>query len=309
MENLFWKNKDATKVLSTKEFKVEEEFEKFVFDTAEILEDVFLLKRQIRGGNKKGIPDIIGIDNDGNVCIIEMKNIPVDARIIPQVLEYAFWAETNPDSIKSLWLECDNKPDGLSISWDSFEVRIIVIAPKIIKLTLNIVNKINYPVDLVEIKRWREENNDFFLVKHLEAEKTTINTNPVSGLRIYDADFYQNQYNKQSAKEFMKYVLKVEELVQKNGWDLETKYNKHYCTFKVGFFNAFGIRWIGSKTFSFFFKLPEEQAKKLQPEMTKYDDSWDEALYYIEIGKSKVSDYEKLFEKAYRRLIGWRGGA
>jgi len=50
-----------------------------------------------------------------------MKNVTVDASIIPQVLQYAFWAETNPDSIKSLWLECENKPDDLTISWDSFQ--------------------------------------------------------------------------------------------------------------------------------------------------------------------------------------------
>src|SRR5664279_5285761 len=65
------------------------EFEKVVFETPELLQDIFLLKRQIRGGNKTGIPDIVGLDSDGNVCIIEMKNVTVDASIVPQVLEYA----------------------------------------------------------------------------------------------------------------------------------------------------------------------------------------------------------------------------
>ena len=137
-------------------FKTEEEFEKIIFETPEILEDIFLIKRQIRGGGKSGIPDIVGVDNDENICIVEMKNVAVDASIIPQVLQYAFWAETNPDSIKSLWLEYENKPDELSISWDSFQVRIIVIAPSISRSTLDIVGKINYPVDLIEVKRWVE---------------------------------------------------------------------------------------------------------------------------------------------------------
>jgi len=122
MANLFWKNKQSTKRLVENPFKSEEEFEKIVFETPEILEDIFLLKRQVRVGNKAGIPDMVGIDKDGNICIVEMKNTTVDASIIPQVLQYAFWAETNPDSIKSLWLECENKPDELSISWDDFEV-------------------------------------------------------------------------------------------------------------------------------------------------------------------------------------------
>lgn len=165
LPNLFWKNPESTKSLLATPFKTEEEFEKTVFETPEILEDIFLLKRQVRGGNKVGIPDIIGVDNDGKVCIIEMKNVDVDASIIPQVLQYAFWAESNPDSIKSLWLECDNKPENLSISWDSFEVRILVIAPRILRSTLDIVEKINYVVDLVEVNRWVEGTNTIFLVK------------------------------------------------------------------------------------------------------------------------------------------------
>ncbi|MFH1258458.1 MAG: hypothetical protein ABII74_01355 [Elusimicrobiota bacterium] len=75
MANLFLKSKKVTKSLLSTPFRTEEEFEKIVFETPEILEDIFLIKRQIRGGGKTGIPDIIGIDSDGNVCIIEMKNV------------------------------------------------------------------------------------------------------------------------------------------------------------------------------------------------------------------------------------------
>ena len=42
-----------------------------------------------------------------------------------------------------------------------------------------------------------------------------------------------------------------------HGWALETKFNKSYCGFKAGFFNAFGVNWVGSKTFAFFFKISE----------------------------------------------------
>ena len=37
--------------------------------TPEILEDIFPIKRQIKGGNKPGIPDIVGIDKDGSICM------------------------------------------------------------------------------------------------------------------------------------------------------------------------------------------------------------------------------------------------
>ncbi|NYB51214.1 MAG: hypothetical protein HVN35_01430 [Methanobacteriaceae archaeon] len=164
---MFWKTKEYTKSLLSKSFKSEEEFERIVFNTQEILEDIFLIKRQIRGGNKSGIPDIVGVDYDGNICIVEMKNADVNSSIIPQVLEYAIWAETNPDGIKNLWLECEEKPDNLTITWDDFEVRIIIIAPNILRSTLEFVDKINYPVDLIEVQRWVDEENQFLLVNKL----------------------------------------------------------------------------------------------------------------------------------------------
>ena len=170
MANLFWIRKASTLNLLSVPFKSEEEFERAVFNTKGLLEDVYLLKRQVRGGKKAGIPDIVGIDSDGNVCIVEMKNVPVDASILPQVLQYAFWAESNPDSIKTLWLEAKEQPEDVQISFDHYEVRIIVIAPSIDRSTLGLVDKINYPVDLVEVKRWVEDGNEFLLVNRLEHE-------------------------------------------------------------------------------------------------------------------------------------------
>lgn len=306
MANLFWKSKAGIKSLLATPFKTEEEFERTIFDTSELLEEIFLLKRQVRGGGKAGIPDIVGVDNDGNVCIIEMKNVTVDASIIPQVLQYAFWAETNPDSIKSLWLERDNKPDGLQINWDTFQVRIIVIAPSILRSTLAIVEKINYAVDLIEVKRWVEGENQLLLVDKLEQEERKARQKTVSGLPKYDEAFYQRNYNKQSAEQFLKYAGELEKLVEQRGWTLDMKFNKHYCGFKAGFFNAFGIMWVSAKTLAFFVKVPEKEAKRLPPEMTRYDTQWKQAVYYIDPSKTKVNDYVPLFELAYKKQSGDR---
>lgn len=304
MANLFWKGPDGTRSLLATPFQTEEEFERTVFNTPDLLEDLFLLKRQVRGGSKAGIPDVVGIDSDGNVCIVELKNVAVDAAIIPQVLQYAFWAETNPDSIKSLWLEAEEKPEDISISWESFDVRIVVIAPEIRRSTLDIVEKINYPVDLVEVKRWVEGGNSFLLVNKLEPEERPGHVKPVRGLETYDAEFYRREYNKWSADEFLRFVSEVEKVIRGEEWALETKYNKHYCSFKAGFFNAFGIKWVGTKTFAFFFKLPEDRAAELDPRMTRYEKQWKEAVYYIEPGKTKTKDYLPLMQAAYARLTG-----
>jgi len=38
--------------------------------------------------------------------------------------------------------------------------------------------------------------------------------------------------------------------------------------------------------------------------MTKYESQWKQAVYYVELGKTKISDYEPLFDLAYKKLTG-----
>ena len=120
----------------------------------------------------------------------------------------------------------------------------------------------------------------------------------------YDEEFYKKQYNKNSATEFLKYIKEVESIIIEKGWSLETKYNKHYCGYKAGAFNAFGIKFIGTKTFAFFFKLTEAQVGSVPIEMTRYEGQWKEAVYFIEPGKTQTRDFLPLFEMAYKRLTG-----
>jgi hypothetical protein len=304
MENLILKQENITKVILQTQFSSEEQFEKTIFNTPQILNDIFLINRQVRGGNKSTIPDIIGIDKDGNICIIELKNVTVDQNIIPQVLGYALWAETNPDSIKALWLETKNRPDDLEIPWDDIEVKIIVIAPKILLSTLKFVDTIKYSVDLIEVRQYIEDKSQLLFVNKLEAEQEPKKIKPVSGLKIYDEEFYKQERNQDSVTEFMKYTKDLENIIKNNNWQLETKYNRGYCGYKYGFNNAFGIQWQGTKTFAFFVKISENEAKNLEPKMTKYEEQWKQALYYIEPGKTKIEDYISIFECSYKKLSG-----
>jgi hypothetical protein len=306
MANLFWKTAKGTRALLDKPFGSEDEFERMVFSTSELLKDIFFLKRQIRGGNKAGIPDILGVDREGNVCIVEMKNTEVDADIIPQVLHYAFWAETNPDSVKSLWLECADKPEDIEINWDNLQVRILVIAPSIYRSTLDLVNRITYPVDLIEVKRWVEGENAFLFVNKLEPDAIVTRRRPVSGARLYDEAFYKSERNSKSVDEFMAYVNELADLVHANKWNLEMKLNRGYCGFKAGFFNAFGIGWWGTKSYGFFAKISKTDADKLRPKPHHYSHRWKEAYYQIEPGKTKVADLLPVFAHAYQRLAEGR---
>lgn len=143
-------------------------------------------------------------------------------------------------------------------------------------------------MELIEVKRWVDGDDSYFLVNKLEAEKKTFRNKPASGLPVYDEKFHKKEYKKESAIEFMKYAKQLENLVEKNRWDLELKFNKHYCSFKAGFFNAF----------AFFFNVSEGEAKQCPIEMTRYNNNWKRAEYFIEPRKTKTSDYLELFNIA-----------
>lgn len=304
MANLLWHSKSKPRILNEIPFKTEEEFEKIVFDSKKILSDIFLLKRQIRGGGKPGIPDIIGVDADGNVCIIEMKNVVVDENIISQLVKYAIWAKNYPDSIKALWLENENKPDDIEIDWSNIQVRLIVIAPSVLQSAINSAQEIVSNVEFIEINRWVFKNDHFFLIKKLEKELKQTKVKNAHGLPVYDEKYYKSQRNHESVKYFIKYSKEVNRLIKHNKWDLEMKFNKYYCGFNQGFFRAFGVKWLGTKSIGFFVMISEQEAKKLKVPYSKYLTNWKQALYIIEPGKTKVSDYAKVFKFAYEKLKG-----
>ena len=304
--NLIWKQKAKTINLLPAPFESEADFEKLIFETKEILEDIFPLKRQVRGGQKTGIPDVIGVDANGNICIIELKNIRVDAGVIPQVLGYAFWAQENPDSVKNLWNESKDKPEEIEIDWDNFKVRIVIVAPSFDKSTHNLVSKIGYQVDLLEVQQWTHRDQQFLLVDRIDPEDSK-RIRVIKGLEEYGLAFYESNRNKESARQFVRISEDTARFVRKNGMDLERKFNKHYCGYKLGNFNAFGIKWIGTKSFAFFFKLPESVAKRTQPRsltMHRYEDIWKEAIYVIDPKNPRIKDYLPLMRKSFELLTG-----
>ena len=168
MRNLYWKTKESTINLLPKEFALESDFEKYIFKNQELLGDIVILYRQIRTGAKQGIPDMLGVDQDANICLIEMKNVDVSEDVLPQVLTYAMWAETNPDSIKAIWLESKEKPEDIQIDWDKLELRIIIIAPSFRPTVLKMASKINYLLDLIQVQRFSYDDDEFIVIETLE---------------------------------------------------------------------------------------------------------------------------------------------
>lgn len=307
MPNLFWKRpSEQTLNVTESPFSTEEELEEYLYKTRELLSDLFILKRQVRTGRGSDIPDLIAIDKEGSVVIIELKSGVATEEIIPQVLRYAIWAETNPDSIRALWLELPEKPEDINIPWDNLTVKILIIAPSILPRVLRLANKINYPVDLLEIKRFSIGEHEFILTNELEPEPEA-RVSIARGREIYDRDFYLTNCNKASVPKFFETIEQIDKLVHEKKWDLEKKMNKYYVAYKYGFPQVFGVTWIGSKSFGLFFKLPKEKAQSMvisgiTPH--RYEEEWKQVLYKVESPEKDVRKLLPLFEAAFKHITG-----
>lgn len=307
MPNLFWR-KPSGEILNVIEspFRTEDELERYLHKTKELLSDLFILKRQVRTSHRTDIPDLIALDKEGSVVIIELKNGPVTEDVIPQVLRYAIWAETNPDSIRAMWLELDTKPEDISITWENLNVKVLIIAPSISSRVLRLANKINYPVQFLEIKKFSTEKDEFVLTSQHEPEPEP-KIGVTRGQEVYDKDFYLANYNKASVPKFFEAIDIVDQIVHEENWELEKKMNKYYVGYKYGFPIVFGVIWIGSKSFGLFFKLPKEKAESIIiPGLVahRYEDEWKQVLYKMEKPDRDVRKLMPLFDAAFKNITG-----
>lgn len=306
MQNLFWKgDKNTITNLVEKEFESEKEIEEYLCNTGEFIDDVFIINNQIRAGNKRDIPDILAVDNDGNVVIVELKNTTVDENVLPQVLRYAIWAKTNPDSVKSLWLEKKDRPDNIDVDWDNLSIKIVVIAPKIKNSVVRVVDAINYELELIEIKKFVAGENEFILMNKIEDDKEYRNKSITRGTVDYDEAFYKSERNPQSVVGFLAVEKKIEKFCKDKGWELQRKRNRGYIGFKHGLRLVFGITWLGTLSFGLFFKIPKEvvlNTKIKGVELLRYEEEWKQALYRID-ANVKISDFEPLFQAAYDNIV------
>lgn len=307
MRNLYWKTQEATINLIPKDFVSEQNFESYLHDNQDLLGDIVILYRQIRTGAKQGIPDMLGVDQDANICLIEMKNVQVTEDVLPQVLGYAMWAETNPDSIRAIWLESKEKPEDIQIDWDNLAIRIIVIGPSFKPNVLKMASKINYPVDLIQIQRFSYDSDEFIFVeslKDVESQKITI----TKVLEDWSWDYYEENHGKDATREFKKAVEALDSFVKKQGWNLSYNLNKYYTGFKLGNKVVFDVAWSGTYAWRIDMKIPKDVAQNFKGEdweYQRYDEVFHNALFKPKSGTFPgIKEIEELLVIAYNRISG-----
>lgn len=310
MLNLYWKTRDQTRSLVEKPFTSEAELERYILDNQDVLGgDVYIIYRQIRTGSKEGIPDMLGVDQDSRVCVVEIKNEEAGEDILPQALGYAIWAETNPDSIKAIWLESKKKPEGTELDWENLDIRIILIAPSFKTAVPRMAGKIGYPVDLVQIRRYCFEEQEFLAVEVLES-KPLRKVGVTKPAGEWDWDFYESEHGKEATAQFRSAVEAISALATEQGWELPYNLNKYYTGFKLGNRVVFSVAWGGTYAWNLRLKLPEDIARGFKGqlwEFQRYDSSFHEAVFRPSKPDSPdVSELKSLFVEAYQYVSGRR---
>jgi hypothetical protein len=306
MLNLYWKSDGQTRSLVERPFASENELERYVLANQDILgADVFIVYRQVRSGSRQGIPDMIGVDQDARVCIIELKNVEADEAILPQALGYAMWAETNPDSIKAIWLESKDRPEEIEIDWDNVDVRVILIAPSFKETVPRMASKIGYDIDLVRIRRYGFEGDEFLLVETIE---TAPGHRPgvTKAAREWDWDYYESEHGKEAAAQFRQAVQAIDALVRHEGWDLRYNLNKSYTGFKLGNKVVFAVHWGGTHAWNVEIRVPETEARAFSGaswEFQRYSDNFHIALMRpLRPDDPNIDELRPLLASAYRHV-------
>lgn len=306
MPQIYWRGKDAPpRVLVEKPFVTEMAFEDYVVANQYLLGDVFVFSRQIRTGQKQGIPDLIGVDQDGRIVLIELKNAVVCEDVLPQVLGYAIWAETNPDSLRAMWLSSKDRPDDMEINWDTLDLRIQIIGPDFRPALVRMAAKLGYPVELIQANRFCLDEEEFLVVESPTpdaAPKPTI----TKAQGTYDRAFYESQHGKPATDQFARAVEQIDALIAAKEWPLERKFNKYYVGYKLGGSLFFGVEWAGTYAWSVFVKGQDPSAEAnpyVGWQLKKYDSGFNQTYFRADnLGAPDPSGLAALLEAGYLRL-------
>ncbi|MBU2523595.1 DUF4357 domain-containing protein [Patescibacteria group bacterium] len=123
---------------------------------------------------------------------------------------------------------------------------------------------------------------------------------PTGGERIYDKEYYvSHNYDKDVAGRFFNVVNRIEVIIKKNNWNLQTKFNKNYVAFKLGKRQVFIVWWNGKKSFGMSFKMDSDKASefsKIYTGKSEWDEHW---------GGERIADAKGMNASDLENLLKW----
>jgi hypothetical protein len=303
------KNGKLTKVQSYGFTDEPSDMQQFMVKNIQILGNVVILD-QFYDTREAGIMDIVGLDIDEKrVQIVELKNLPVDEKVIPQILKYAFWAKENPEYFRNKVVQKMEKElkeiirDEREINYDP---KIVLVAPSFSSQLLKQSQLLNVDVSFIEISRYKSADDLFVTVDYKEVEEAKRAL--PRGRQDWDWEKYRRELEiSTEAMEIGQMMEKqIDALISNKGWDLKKSFIKGCIVYKHGWRNVFIIHpgyWV-TKDCWIAFKLSEEPKKEdLSLLLTDMKTKWYPEYHdwYVRITRKdfEVTKLQPIFEKAY----------
>jgi len=279
------------------------DLEAFVKNNPGILgEQVRIFAEQIDTGF--GRMDLLAMDQSlehGKLLLIELKNKPADINVLLQVLRYASWVSTSPDSIKLLL-----EKSKLDTEKADLKPRIVIIAPDIEDELVELSQYIKaFEFSFLQVRRFRL-GSEFLVVVESKVVSAGEGT-PVGVQEEWDWERYEHNLKiPRSRLDLAKWLVsRIQDFCADKGWPLELRFRKGYTPFQMaGGWNVIGTESRWAKGWSIWFKLPappEELGLQMPPwaEQTYWAGNWH--TFYINVISTDIDfrQLEPFFESAY----------
>lgn len=279
------------------------DLESFVKNNPSILgEQVRIFAEQVDTG--LGRMDLLAMDQSleqEKLLLIELKNKPADTNVLVQVLGYASWVSTSPDSIKLLL-----EKSGLAAENADLEPKIVIVAPDIEDELIELSQYIRaFEFSFLQVRRFRLGPEFLAVVesKAIAPEKKM----PVSVQEEWDWERYERDLKIPKARlDLAKWLVsKIHNVCAEKGWSLEFRFRKGYTPFQMpGGWNVIGTENRWAKGWCIWFKLPAPPEELALPVP-----SWSERTYwaeeyhafYINVTSRDIDfgELDRFFEHAY----------
>ena len=225
------------------------ELEDFVMRNERVFGNVAILNHQISTPDGGRI-DIWGLDTlEIRPVIIELKNVPTGLEVIPQILPYYNFVKSNPDTLKFnalsdkkfveklKALEVDKNKLAKGLEEDP---KVILIAPLFNKELLDVVSYIKFSIELIEISRYKTD--DDFLVTVNKPQIVTATPARVRVMEEWDWQKYQREgISEKKVKIASGLKQKLDEILNKEHIELQPIFRKLYIPYQSGRNNVFYI--------------------------------------------------------------------
>ncbi len=275
-------------------------------------------KPEILGGTIEVLEEQLDIGGGGNIhllaldrmagiaqiTLIELKNEVAQQHVLLKALRYASWVKNNPASLKHLL-----KKKGLSIKNIDFNPKIMIVAPQIDPVILELSQYIQaFEFAFIEIRRFGTADNCFLIADYKTLPKISLATARPKEYWGWDKYGVKLGVEEKEIGIGRSVLEKMRSICEEKPWNITTRFNRYYISFKHGTKNMAYITYEGRPPLCYLgFRLGESPEKlgliEPYPDL-EHGYSEDYGYYRVRIDEpdSDISGYIPFMEAAYRHI-------